>query len=546
MRRALTLVLLVAALAFPRASAVAQTVGAVGSPVVFRPADGTTLRVEGRGPFRGTVEVRRRGGALDVVNELDLDSYVMGVREVPGRWPMEALKAQAVAARTYALWEANKGYWNQFGFDVCGTTSCQVYQGADAEADERGARWVQAVRETAGQVLLHDGQPALTRYHSTSGGRTLANEVVYPSDGPRPYLQAIDDEPDSVSPLHRWEQSFKREDLQRILHEAIELNGELTEIVVDENARNMLIKTKGGELEMPTVRFRRVISNVAPSVFPDLYPGKRSDGERMPFTLPSSRFTISKTPNGFKVNGRGYGHGVGMSQYGAMGRSERGDSYEEILAAYYGGLRPQEWTGRKTIRVGVQRGVGAAQVSGDGVFSVSSGAQVLKDSTLGGWSAVPGGTGAVQVTPPDGYQLPVAITGVNVPGEIVIDPPEHEDSVDIDFVVPKATQVTAVLTLEGAEVAREKIIVEAGERQLGVRLDPDKLAKGRATYVLRLEGFDGNDQVDHSANVVLVRPAGLPWGKIALGLLLAVGVYVLVSRRRLVVRRRLSRLASRS
>ncbi len=544
MRRAfLTLFALVAVLALPRAGAHAQTIGAVTSPVTFRPADGTMLRVEGRGPFRGTVEVRRRGGALDVVNDLDLDSYVMGVREVPGRWPMEALKAQAVAARTYALWEVDKGYWQQFGFDVCGTTSCQVYQGADAEADERGARWVQAVRETAGQVLLHEGKPALTRYHSTSGGRTLANEVVYPSDGPRPYLRGIDDPPDSVSPLHRWEQSFEREDLQRILHEAIELNGELTEIVVDENARSMIIRTRGGELEMTTVRFRRVISIAAPSVFPDLYPGKRSDGERMPFTLPSSRFTISKTADGFKVHGRGYGHGVGMSQYGAMGRAERGDSYEEILAAYYGGLRPEQWTGRKTIRVGVQRGVGGAQISGDGVFSVSSGGQMLEDSTLGGWSAVPAGAGGVQISPPDGYELPVALTGVSVAPEIVIDPPEHEDSVDIDFVVPKATQVSATLTLQGAEVAREKIIVEAGERQLGVLLDPRKLRGGRATYGLRLEAFDGTDRVDHTANVVLIRPSGPPWGKIGIGLTLMAGAYVIVRRRRQVaLRRKLRRL----
>ncbi len=546
MRRALTLFTLVVGLALPR-GVHAQAIGAVAGPVTFRPAEGTTLRVEGRGPFRGTVEVRRRGGALDVVNELDLDSYVMGVREVPGRWPMEALKAQAVAARTYALWEVDKGYWQQFGFDVCGTTSCQVYQGADAESDERGARWVQAVRETAGQVLLYQGKPALTRYHSTSGGRTLANEVVYPSDGPRPYLQAIDDPPDKVSPLHRWDVAFTREGLQRILHDAIRLNGEITEVVADENARNLKIKTKGGELEMTTVRFRRVISNAAPTVFPDLYPGKRSDGERMPFTLPSSRFTIEKTSDGFVVHGRGYGHGVGMSQYGAMGRAERGDSYDEILAAYYGGLRPQQWTGRKTIRVGVQRGVGSAHISGDGVFAVSSGPQMLEDSTLGGWSAVPSGAGAVQVTPPQGYQLPVALTGLSVPGEIVIDPPDHEDSVDIDFVVPKAAQVTATLTLEGAEVAREKIIVEAGERELGIRLDPGKLAAGRATYALRIEAFDATDRVEQSASVVLIRPTGPPWGKIVLALLVAAGLYFLVVRRRAMLnRRRLRRLASRS
>ena len=176
-----------------------------------------------------------------------------------------------------------------------------------------------------GQVLLDaQGKPALTRYHSSSGGRTLANEVVYPSDGARPYLRAIDDPYDKVSPLYRWDVSFKRADLQKILHDGIGLTGELTNITADEASRELTITTRGGELKMSTVRFRREISEQAPKSFPLLYPAARKDGEPMPFTLASSRFSIEKTANGFIVHGRGYGHGVGMSQWGAMGRATEG------------------------------------------------------------------------------------------------------------------------------------------------------------------------------------------------------------------------------
>src|SRR5688500_9490760 len=217
MRRALVIPLvLLGALALP---APAVDAAPVGGPVTFRPKEGTILHIDGRGSFRGALEVRREGSGVTVVNELTIDEYVAGVREVPGLWPMEALKAQAVAARTYVMWEKDRGYWQRFGFDVCGSVSCQVYQGADAGLGERGRRWVEAVRSTAGQVLLHEGSPALARYHSSSGGRTLANEVVYESSGPRPYLRSVDDPFDRVSPLHRWEVNFPRADLERILRD---------------------------------------------------------------------------------------------------------------------------------------------------------------------------------------------------------------------------------------------------------------------------------------------------------------------------------------
>jgi stage II sporulation protein D len=535
MRRALLIPLVLLTLLGVVGPARAQTGGPIGAPVTFSPKPDTTLTLEGKGPFRGSIEVRREGGALTIVNELDLDHYVMGVREVPGSWPMEALKAQAVAARTYVLWEIEKGYWKRFGFNVCGTTSCQVYEGATAELGERGRRWSAAVKATANQVLLDgDGRPALTRYHSSSGGRTLANEVVYPSDGPRPYLRAVDDPYDRVSPLHTWKVSFKRDDLQRILHDAIGLAGELVDVTVDQGARTMKLTTKGGSLEMTTVRFRRELSETAPKVFPDLYPALRSDGERMPFTMPSSRFSIEKRPDGFVVHGRGYGHGVGMSQYGALGRARDGQSYDEILSAYYAGLHPTVWTGQRLIRVAVVRSVPSARITGNGAFGVSAGSQALASSTLGGWGTMSSGVRSILVLPPQGHSLPLALTGVRTPEGLVVDPPKSGVDLEIGFVVPKPAQVTGVLTLEGKEIVRRKMVVEAGERTLRMPLVPGDLAR-KATYDLKLTAFDGTRTVDHAATVVLTKPSRhlVRNGFLVVPVLAAIGLW----RRRVVVQR---------
>src|SRR5438067_1456910 len=180
MRRALaaSLTLLSVVLFGPRTNAT-TTSGPIAAPVTFAPKDGTTLELVGSGQFHGTLEARRTPGGLTLINELSLDDYVAGIAEVPPSWPMEALKAQAVAARTYALWEMQSGHWQKFGYDVCSTTDCQVYGGMNVLRLESGARWVAAVKATSNEVLLYDGRPALARYHSSSGGRTLNNEVVF-------------------------------------------------------------------------------------------------------------------------------------------------------------------------------------------------------------------------------------------------------------------------------------------------------------------------------------------------------------------------------
>lgn len=532
------LLLLAAALSLvglvPAGPAHAQLGGPIGTPVVFRPKPGTTLQIDGRGPFHGVIEIRREGSGVTIVNELDLDSYVEGVREVPGMWPMEALKAQAVAARTYALWEIGRGYWKRFGFDVCGTVSCQVYQGAAAGLGERGRRWTAAVRATAGEVLLHDGAPALTRYHSSSGGRTLSNEVVYPSSGPRPYLRGVPDPFDEVSPLYRWEVSFSRDALQRILRDAIGLNGTLSEIHADERARKLVVRTLGGSLEMSTVRFRRVVSEYAPRVFPQTYPGRRADGKPMPATIPSSRFVVRKTDGGFLIQGKGFGHGVGMSQWGAMGRASKGHRYDDILAAYYGGLRPTQRDATRIVRVAVVRGVTDVRIGADGPFSVSSGGQSLAASTLGGWTVTASGDRSLQLTPPQGHALPLVLTGVQAPDELFVDPPDSGDALHVDFVVPKPVQVIGQLVREGEEVAESRVVVEAGERRISIALPHDELPE-RATYTLKMRAFDGTTNVDHAVEVVLVRPSSNVALRVwtVLGLVAAVLVLWLARRRRL-------------
>ncbi len=130
------------------------------------------ITLAGNGTYRGTVEVRRNGGAVAVVNHLALEDYVRGIDEVPPSWPAAALQAQAIAARTYAANTALSGdaRWQAVGADICATSTCQVYRGLDAEARAEGLGWLPAVEATAGRALLAGGRPIRASYSSTANG----------------------------------------------------------------------------------------------------------------------------------------------------------------------------------------------------------------------------------------------------------------------------------------------------------------------------------------------------------------------------------------
>jgi stage II sporulation protein D len=307
--------------------------------VRFEAADGDQLQLHGRGRFAGALELRADDPAI-VVNELGLEDYLAGIDEMPSRWHPEALRAQAIAARTYAWYSIGQDSFD--GYDVCATTACQVYRGIGATLDaDRGDAWLEAVADTAGQVLLHEDRPILARYFSTSGGHTVANEVAFPSSGPRPYLVGVEDPYDAASPYHRWTATFTRDEFDTILGRGDSLSAvvpiaELTRVgdVDDPGATIRVTGQDGHAVEVGAREFREFVSRVAPDSFPDRFPGRRADGLRgLPSTVPSSRFDPEVTDDEVVLHGRGFGHAVGLGQYGANARARDGQDHPEILAA---------------------------------------------------------------------------------------------------------------------------------------------------------------------------------------------------------------------
>ena len=164
-------------------------------PLVFRPA-GEPLTLKGRA-YRGELRVNVDKGRLRAINVLGLEAYLYGVvpSEMPHTWPLEALKAQSVAARSYALATRRGG-----DFDVFSDVRSQVYRGIPEEEDPT----TEAIDATARQVVSYDGKIAYTYFFSTSGGRTATVTDVWPSSKPIPYLVSVEDPYDSLSPYHRW------------------------------------------------------------------------------------------------------------------------------------------------------------------------------------------------------------------------------------------------------------------------------------------------------------------------------------------------------
>jgi stage II sporulation protein D len=193
---------------------------AVGSP---------TVTVGGKGTYRGSLEVRASGSSLQAINVVEVEDYVRGVvaEESPASWPIEALKAQAVAVRSYALSSGIRGG----SFDLYDDTRSQAYGGVGAET----AKTDQAVSATHLQVVLYAGKVAQTFFFSTSGGHTENNELSSLGFGqpPVPYLRGVDDpfEADAGSPYEHWKRKFSPGRMSSALR-SIGLRGKLKNIVV--------------------------------------------------------------------------------------------------------------------------------------------------------------------------------------------------------------------------------------------------------------------------------------------------------------------------
>jgi stage II sporulation protein D len=170
---------------------------------------GTTMNGISNGRFRSYLELRpSASGGLTVVNALGLDNYVKGVisGEVPSSWPAETLKAQALAARTYALTTDRGGPV----FDQYPDTRSQVYRGVKGETAATNA----AVTSTAGEVVTYNGNLAVTYFFSTSGGRTENIENSFVGAAPQPWLKSVEDPFDDASPRHRWRLVYTQSQIQ--------------------------------------------------------------------------------------------------------------------------------------------------------------------------------------------------------------------------------------------------------------------------------------------------------------------------------------------
>ena len=218
-------------------SASGRDLGSYASPLTITGAGGG-FQVNGRsanaainGRYRGTLQLRASAlGGVSAINALGLDDYIRGVvaGEMPSTWPQEALRAQAVAARTYALATSKDGD----GFDQYADTRSQVYNGIAGETAATDA----AVAATAGEVVVFEGKPIVTYYFSTSGGRTEDVENVFLGADPAPYLTSVDDPYDGGSPRHRWVKRMSLRSAQRRLGRLVQ--GRLVRIRVLKRGRS--------------------------------------------------------------------------------------------------------------------------------------------------------------------------------------------------------------------------------------------------------------------------------------------------------------------
>lgn len=419
----------------------------------FEPLDPPTgpLSIENVGAYRGNIEVTAGAGGLNVVNEVSMDDYVKGISEVPATWPEAALEAQAIAARTFVLNQKDAGVttaWRAAGADICASDACQVYSGVAAEERPEGTRWARAVETTTGQVLMADDRPILAKYSSSNGGRSVP--------GPARYLRAVNDPDDATSPLHRWDHTVPLVEIASVLQ--IEPTSRL--LALDRRGDDVVMRLRLGEQDSPDW----VEDRVPTAAFVATVNAKLPRPPGLPLPLPSWQFSFETVGSDVVIHGRGHGHGIGLSQYGALGRARRGQSASEILAAYYGGIRPSELPAAAaggSLRVALRLDHPDASVSSPRYFRVLDGAgNVIVPVAVGRWRVVPAGPGAVRVLPPEGYDTPLTLTATGVePAE-----PGPGDITLVRFSLSAPAVITVRFTPPGVEPGTNPSrVVDAGE-----------------------------------------------------------------------------------
>jgi stage II sporulation protein D len=269
--------------------------------------------------YTGTLDVVRNGDALAVVNEVPLEDYLVGVlrAEVGEKWPLEALRAQAIVARTYAAYHRTLGAGK--AYHIVASTAHQQYAG---RVPPTSVLWG-VVRETAGQVLLWEGDVFPAFYHTESGGYTEDPRMVFAARN-MPALKPVRCEFSAGSPHYYWSLDVKLADLAEILRRHDIGVGSVTAIEVSERtpslrAATVTVRGTRGSARLRGNDFRRMIGYD---------------------TFKSTLFAVAVDTTWARFSGRGYGHGVGLCQWGAKGMADQGRTARQILEFYYPGTVP--------------------------------------------------------------------------------------------------------------------------------------------------------------------------------------------------------------
>jgi stage II sporulation protein D len=267
----------------------------------------------------GLVQLVRRGKGVLVINYVDLEEYVKGVvpSEVNASWHAEMLKVQAVAARTYALYQHMLSASREY--DVAASIQDQVYRGRQGI----DARVEQAVESTRGLVVTYQGAPIYAAFSSTAAGITEDAMVVWSKD--LPYLKGVECPFDLESPYYQWKASFRVETLEKNLRQqgfAVGTIATFTPLTFSRSGRvaTLRILHSKGELILRGEELRKAVGYTV---------------------VPSTQFTIESFGQDIVLSGYGAGHAVGLCQWGAKELAELGYSFAAILRYYYPGTEIQ-------------------------------------------------------------------------------------------------------------------------------------------------------------------------------------------------------------
>ena len=368
--------------------------GVYSGPIKIVPVGSTKIMVVFNGQkyrYRGDIEIDidKEHRKLNVINIIGIEEYLYGVlkKEISPRWPAEALKAQAVAARTFAIFNMNK--YIDKGYNICASTNSQAYGGVNHE-DPLTNR---AIDETRGMIISYKGKLINAVYHSDSGGYTEDSENVWGSF--LPYLRSVKSKfEEKVSPPHHtWTYSIDEKDLTKKLQkQGYKVNsivsiepvkksetGRISELVfiIDNNEvinmkandfRSLIgadlirstlfnIKVIGKEIniakdtedkkeiedkEVQEESIKEVLEQKEDWTIKELLElmmkRKEEREKEKAEKIPEVEIVKSNTPLTFIFSGSGNGHGVGMSQWGAYGMALQGSSYQDILKYYYQGI----------------------------------------------------------------------------------------------------------------------------------------------------------------------------------------------------------------